>query len=321
MLALSTPLGIVLLVLGGVFVVAAAAASSCAAASRASAAPDIPPAMRPGPSDAALETPLLQKLQGWGVLLVAFFVIWIPFNWLSEPSDEPQAGEGAEDRGDRAGQPLGRAVQRGEPAGRRLRALPRARAPRRRDPTCRDRLGTPTRRTSRPSAAVRAPATRSIKSLDRHLHDDRAGPDRRRHAVVEHQVRRARSTTSRSTTSCNYLVFMSSQERPVQGQHLRQPRRRQGGRPRHRRRRRAARQEPARRRRGPPARRGPAPDARAGSAHVPRVPRRMRHDVQGRRASTLMAFTLFVGSVYLMLSLVFGKWMGYLSSRSASRAG
>ena len=27
---------------------------------------------------------------------------------------------------------------------------------------------------------------------------------------------------------------------------------------------------------------------------------------------TLMAFILFVGSVYLMLSLVFGKWMGYL---------
>jgi hypothetical protein len=27
---------------------------------------------------------------------------------------------------------------------------------------------------------------------------------------------------------------------------------------------------------------------------------------------TLMAFILFVGSIYLMLSLVFGKWMGYL---------
>ena len=26
----------------------------------------------------------------------------------------------------------------------------------------------------------------------------------------------------------------------------------------------------------------------------------------------IMAFTLFVGSVYLMLSFVFGKWMGYL---------
>ena len=27
---------------------------------------------------------------------------------------------------------------------------------------------------------------------------------------------------------------------------------------------------------------------------------------------TVMAFILFVGSVYLMLSLVFGRWMGYL---------
>ena len=34
----------------------------------------------------ALETPLLQKLQGWGVVLVAFFVVWLPYNWLIEPS-------------------------------------------------------------------------------------------------------------------------------------------------------------------------------------------------------------------------------------------
>ncbi len=48
--------------------------------------PDIPRAMRPGPSDADLETPLLHKLQGWGVLLVAFFVVWVPLVWLQEPS-------------------------------------------------------------------------------------------------------------------------------------------------------------------------------------------------------------------------------------------
>ncbi len=40
--------------------------------------PDIPSGMRPGPSDADLETPLLQKLQGWGVVLVVFFVVWVP---------------------------------------------------------------------------------------------------------------------------------------------------------------------------------------------------------------------------------------------------
>ena len=58
--------------------------SACAGA-RASAGPTSRVAMRPGPSDHALETPLLLKLQGWGVVLVAFFVLWIPCMWLSEP--------------------------------------------------------------------------------------------------------------------------------------------------------------------------------------------------------------------------------------------
>jgi mono/diheme cytochrome c family protein len=48
---------------------------------------EIPHVMRPGPADAALETPLLQKLMGWGVVLVAFFVIWIPYNWIREPTE------------------------------------------------------------------------------------------------------------------------------------------------------------------------------------------------------------------------------------------
>jgi mono/diheme cytochrome c family protein len=46
---------------------------------------DIPSGMRPGPSDPDLETPLLQKLQGWGVLLVVFLVVWVPATWLFEP--------------------------------------------------------------------------------------------------------------------------------------------------------------------------------------------------------------------------------------------
>jgi len=49
------------------------------------ARPEIPITMRPGPSDQALETPLLLKLQGWGVVLVAFFVLWFPVQWLLEP--------------------------------------------------------------------------------------------------------------------------------------------------------------------------------------------------------------------------------------------
>jgi mono/diheme cytochrome c family protein len=86
MLALSDTAGVILLVLGGFFVVAAAAALILRSRVTREPAPDIPPAMEPGPSDPALETPLLQKLQGWGVLLVAFFVVWLPYNWLIEPS-------------------------------------------------------------------------------------------------------------------------------------------------------------------------------------------------------------------------------------------
>jgi mono/diheme cytochrome c family protein len=46
---------------------------------------EVPGGMRPGPSDQALETPLLLKLQGWGVVLVTFFVLWFPIMWLLEP--------------------------------------------------------------------------------------------------------------------------------------------------------------------------------------------------------------------------------------------
>ena len=86
MLAATNTAGIVLLVLGIVFVLAAGGALYLR--SRQKEQPlDIPRGMRPGPSDAALETPLLQKLQGWGVVLVAFFVVFIPYTWLREPSD------------------------------------------------------------------------------------------------------------------------------------------------------------------------------------------------------------------------------------------
>jgi mono/diheme cytochrome c family protein len=86
MLALSKALSVALLISGAVLAAIALATLFLRGRAR-ERGPDIPPAMRPGPADAALETPLLQKLQGWGVLLVAFFVVWIPFVWLSEPSD------------------------------------------------------------------------------------------------------------------------------------------------------------------------------------------------------------------------------------------
>jgi mono/diheme cytochrome c family protein len=85
MLALTSTQGIVIAGIG----VALAIVGIALAASRGrrkAAAPDIPSGMRPGPADPDLETPLLQKLQGWGVLLVVFLVVWIPATWIFEPS-------------------------------------------------------------------------------------------------------------------------------------------------------------------------------------------------------------------------------------------
>jgi mono/diheme cytochrome c family protein len=47
--------------------------------------PDIPPGMQPGPSDADLEKPLLERLLASGMLLVVFMSIWVPVVWLQEP--------------------------------------------------------------------------------------------------------------------------------------------------------------------------------------------------------------------------------------------
>ena len=47
--------------------------------------PEVPLTLRPGPADGALETNQLLKLQGWGVVLMVFFVLWFPLQWLLEP--------------------------------------------------------------------------------------------------------------------------------------------------------------------------------------------------------------------------------------------
>jgi mono/diheme cytochrome c family protein len=86
MLAATNTAGVVLLALGVIFVAAAGAALYFRSRQKERAL-DIPSGMRPGPADAALETPLLQKLQGWGVVLVVFFAIFIPYNWLREPTE------------------------------------------------------------------------------------------------------------------------------------------------------------------------------------------------------------------------------------------
>lgn len=85
MLSLTQAQGIIVAIGGAIFL-AVAGAVLFVRGRRRPETPDIPQGMRPGPSDADLETPLLQKLQGWGVLLIVFLVIWVPATWLFEPS-------------------------------------------------------------------------------------------------------------------------------------------------------------------------------------------------------------------------------------------
>jgi len=84
MLALSQAQGVILAIGGAVFL-AVAGGILLLRGRRRPEAPEIPRGMRPGPSDADLETPLLYKLQGWGVMLILFFVVWVPVTWLFEP--------------------------------------------------------------------------------------------------------------------------------------------------------------------------------------------------------------------------------------------
>jgi mono/diheme cytochrome c family protein len=104
-LAISNVAGVILLVLGVIFLIAGIVALVIRGRTRGQE-PEIPRAMKPGPSDAALETPRLSTLQGWAVVLVAFFVIWIPVNWLFEPdvnlTQEENLKELAISRGERS---------------------------------------------------------------------------------------------------------------------------------------------------------------------------------------------------------------------------
>ncbi|HEV2950558.1 MAG TPA: cytochrome c [Actinomycetota bacterium] len=116
MLALSTAAGIGLAIAGALITVAAIAGLALRQRTRETG-PDIPDALKPGPSDAALETPLLQKLQGWSVVMLAFFVIWLPATWIFEPStnlnQEHELKVLALDRGERAVLPFSEENQLG----------------------------------------------------------------------------------------------------------------------------------------------------------------------------------------------------------------
>ena len=116
MLALSTTAGIGLAIAGALITVTAVAGLALRHRTRETG-PDIPDALKPGPSDAALETPLLQKLQGWSVVMLAFFVVWVPATWIFEPStnlnQEHELKELALDRGARAVLPFSEENQLG----------------------------------------------------------------------------------------------------------------------------------------------------------------------------------------------------------------
>jgi mono/diheme cytochrome c family protein len=52
---------------------------------RRAGTPDIPPAMKPGPADAQLEKPRLERMQAWGIVTVVIMALWVPAVWLHEP--------------------------------------------------------------------------------------------------------------------------------------------------------------------------------------------------------------------------------------------
>src|SRR5262249_4111288 len=84
-LAETNTIGILLVALGGLAIALSVVAFVLRNRARGRKA-EVPNALRPGPADAALETPLLNRLQGWGVVLMTFFVIWFPLTWMFEPS-------------------------------------------------------------------------------------------------------------------------------------------------------------------------------------------------------------------------------------------
>jgi mono/diheme cytochrome c family protein len=105
MLAETNVTGILLVSLGALAIALSIVAFALRNRARGRKA-QVPGALRPGPADAPLETPLLNRLQGWGVVLMTFFVIWFPLQWLLEPSrnftQDEELRSLAEQRGEEA---------------------------------------------------------------------------------------------------------------------------------------------------------------------------------------------------------------------------
>jgi mono/diheme cytochrome c family protein len=83
-LAETNTAAIALLVLGGLLLILSIVALVLRQRTKRREA-EIPYALRPGPSDTALESPVLQRLQGWGLVMLVFLVVWFPVQWLLEP--------------------------------------------------------------------------------------------------------------------------------------------------------------------------------------------------------------------------------------------
>ena len=279
MLALSDTAGVILLVLGVVFVLAAGVALVLRSRVTREPSPDIPPAMEPGPSDPALETPLLQKLQGWGVVLVAFFVVWLPYNWLIEPStnleQEKALRTEAIERGRRSVELFSEENQLGVgcvrchgpelrggviPAGHRVRlpAEPDHDLRRAVDRPPAHQVGRPTSRTrsSRGAATMPSWSIRYQGALD----------DQQINDIVNYLVNMSSKNVPFEDNICINPDAVKAANSPSAS-----PAGTSG----------ATGSTGATGATGATGRRD-APDARAGSAHLPRVPHRVRHAVQGR---------------------------------------
>jgi mono/diheme cytochrome c family protein len=105
-LAISTGRAILIGVAAGLAVIVLAATVLAALRRPRRAGPDIPAGMQPGPSDADLEKPVLERMMTWGALSVLFMAIWVPVVWLQEPNtnrdDDRRMLEESVERGRRA---------------------------------------------------------------------------------------------------------------------------------------------------------------------------------------------------------------------------